>query len=372
MLASDTVNKTPLGGALVSGESKEEVEYFLHHLKTWINKPLSLITLDFSSRLLSGVKEVFPNAPLQKCVFHAIQLLTRGYIKELTRIKRQYLLAHIKEWKGLRRNTIEMEKGIITQIPSKLTFSDTEHALGIYFSLQTILSQRSPKLIERSLTNLFSTSQFTTWKGHKEFLLKYRKIFTKSHFTFSTKALKYIIPKIYTAWRGAIMELRRELEATKATFNRAKYLILMNPDNMEPFHRRALRKYLKAFPWLRKYRRILVKFYYQFKIPPEKRRSLKFLLSIISKKSHPWLKAAVNTLIENEEDIFRYQMFRSSKNRSVSSKAIKIVNESANKHLNRLYRVQCGMRTLENLSMRISHRLSCPVIVSPGLKEKLN
>jgi len=30
------------------------------------------------------------------------------------------------------------------------------------------------------------------------------------------------------------------------------------------------------------------------------------------------------------------------------------------------------MRTLENLQMRISQRLSCPVIISPSLEEKLN
>jgi len=329
-----------------------------------------LITLDFSSRLLSGVKEVFPEAPLQKCVFHAIQLLTRGYIKELTRIKREYLLTHIKEWKWLRRSSIEMEKGTITQMPSKLRFSDTQRSLRVYNSLRTILSQGTPKSIASKLIGFFSTSLFTTWEGHKEFLKRYTKILNK--FSFSTKGLKYIIPKIYKAWRGAIRELRRDLEVTKATFNKAKYLILMNPDNMEPFHRRELRKCLKIFPWLRKYRKIMVKFYYQFKIAPAKRRSLKFLLSIVSKKSHPWLNAAVNTLIENEEDIFRYQKFRRSKNRALPSKAIKIVNESANKHLNRLYRVQCGMRTLENLRMRISHRLSCPVIVSPGLREKLN
>lgn len=329
-----------------------------------------MITIDFSSRLLSGIQHVYPNAPLQKCVFHAIQLLTRGYIKELTRIKREYLLSHINEWKWLRKKSIEMEKGKIKQIPSKLRFPDTQHALNVYTSLHIILSQPSPKILESDLTTFFTSTQFTTWKGHRKFLSRYKKIFIK--YSFSKKALKYIIPKIYKAWRGAIRDLRIEIEGIKVLFNRAKYLILMNPDNMEPFHRRELRKCLKTFSWLRKYRKVLVKFYYQFKIPPEKRRPLKFLRSIISKRSHPWLKSAVNTLIENEEDIFRYQTFISPKTRILPSKAIKVVNESANKHLNRLYREQCGMRTLENLRMRISHRLSCPVIVSPGLREKLN
>jgi len=372
LLATDSVNKKPIAGALVTGESREESVFFLNHLKRWIKKPLLLVTTDFSTRILSGVEEVFPHVPIQKCVFHAIQLLTRGYIKELTRIKHEHLLTHIKEFKILRKKSLMVEEGTIEKIEVNLKFSDTKHSLLIYNSLHKILSAPSPKNIESQLSKLFTHKDFRTWNGRKVFLKVYNKIFTERKFTFSKKALKYIIPMIYKSWRTAIRELRRELETTKALFNNAKYLLLMNPTNMEPFHRRKLRKCLKAFPWLRKYRRALVKFYYQFKVPPEKRRSLTFLSAILSNKSHRWLKSAVHTLIENEENIFRYQTFISPKTQKLPSKSIKVVNESANKILNKLYRTQCGMRTLENLQMRISQRLSCPVIISPSLEEKLN
>ena len=372
LIATDSVHKKPITGALVAGESKEESTFFLKRLKQWLNKPVDLLTIDFSTRILAGLQEIFPHVPVQKCTFHAIQLLTRGYIKELTRMKREHMLPHIKEWNQLRKKSLELEKGSITQIQLNLNFNDTKHSLSIYNSLHTILSHDTPHVIESNLSTFFTKNVFLTWKGHNSFLKAYRKIFDTHQFIFSQKALKYIIPMIFKAWRTAIRKLRQELEATKTTFNRVKYLILMNPDNMEHFHRTELRKSLKVFPWLRKYRNVLVKFYYQFKVSPDKRRSLRFLLTILSEKSHPWLKSAVHTLIKNEENIFRYQKFISSKNGRLPSKAIKVVNESINTHINKLYRVQCGMRTIENLQMRISQRLSCPIIVSPSLKEKLH
>ncbi|MBD3214707.1 MAG: hypothetical protein GF311_19000 [Candidatus Lokiarchaeota archaeon] len=372
LLATDSIHKNPIAGALVAGESKEETFFFLTHLKQWIKKPLSLVTIDFSTRILSGLEEVYPHVPIQKCVFHAIQLLTRGYIKELTRIKRTRLLNHIKEFTLLRRKSLDREKGKMLKIELNLDFSDTQHSLSIYNSLHKILSNTSPTIIESKLIGFFAQQDFRTWKGHELFLESYKKIFTERNFNFSRKALKYIIPKIYKAWRAAIRGLRIDLEHTKTIFNKAKYLVLMNPKNMELFHRRELRKCLKTFPWLRIYRKTLVKFYYQFKISPEKRRPLKFLTAILSENSHPRLKSAVQTLIENEENIFRYQTFLSPKTHTLPSKSIKVVKESANKTLNRLYRTQCGMRTIENLQMRISQRLSCPIIVSPSLKEKLN
>lgn len=80
------------------------------------------------------------------------------------------------------------------------------------------------------------------------FLSKYDDIFTKRKFKFSVKAMKYIVPKIYKAFRVAIRELRKELEESKSHFNKVKYLVLTNPINMESGHHAKLRKYLKEFP----------------------------------------------------------------------------------------------------------------------------
>ncbi len=329
------------------------------------------MTIDFSTRLESGVNEVFPNMIVQKCVFHAIQLLTRGLKKEFTKIKKEHLLDHIDEWISLRRRTFSLEKSEQTTDVSPFKFYDVELAWEIYAQLRECLSRNDPRQIERKLQTFFSSSQFIKWYGKHVFLSKYDDVFSKRNLTYSIKGIEYIVPQIYKAFRAAIRELRKELEDLKSHFNKIKYLVLMNPSNMELYHRRKLRKYLKEFPWLRSYRQLLVRFYYQFRLPPDKRSPLSFLSRLITDTSHPRLKSAVQTLIDNEESVFRFQRVPELFPKIKPSKSIKVVNESCNKLLNKLYRTQCGMRTIKNIRMRISNLLKCPIIISPNLLEKI-
>jgi hypothetical protein len=329
------------------------------------------MTIDFSARLESGVNEVFPDVIVQKCVFHAIQLLTRGLIKEFTRVKKKYLLEHVEEWKALRTLTLLLEKNKhVREIPP-FKFDDVAFAWQVYNSLKSILSCKNPTRIERELHSFFLSTPFITWKGKHVLLSKYEVIFTKKKFKFSRKAMKYVVPMIYKAFRAAMRDLRTQLEESKARFNKARYLVLMNPVNMKPYHRTKLRKYLKEFPWLRSYRELLARFYYQFRRPPTKRSPLTFLLRLISDTSHPWLINAVHTLLENEEKVFRFQHVPELFPKTKTSKSIKVVNESCNKLARQLYRTQCGMRTIKNIRMRISNRLKCPIIISPNLLEKI-
>jgi hypothetical protein len=329
------------------------------------------MTIDFSARLESGVNRVFPTILLQKCVFHAVQLLTRGLIKEFTRIKKEYLLDHIEEYKILSRHTLALEKDEHTIALAPFQFSKVEIAKKIYMRLRNCFSHNKPRQIEQALLSLFKTSVFNSWDGRQVFLSKYDDIFTKNNFKYSVKGIKYIIPKIYKGFRAAIRELRKKLEETKSHFNKGKYLVLRNPVNMKPHHRRKLRTYLKEFPWVRSYRKVVVKFYYQFRLPPEKRSPLSFLSNVITEYSHSWLKSAVKTLIENEDNVFRFQHFPKQFPKVKFSKSIKVVHESVNKLVNQLYQTQCGQRTLENIRMRVSNRLNCPIIISPALLEKI-
>jgi len=98
-----------------------------------------------------------------------------------------------------------------------------------------------------------------------------------------------------------LRSFRKELEELKSGFKDAKYLVLMNPINMNGYKNKKLREALRNFPWLRSIRRIIVKFYYQFRVSPVKRRSLKFLLKLVSKDRHAWLKSAVDTLMECDQ-----------------------------------------------------------------------
>lgn len=372
MLATDSLHNKPIAGALVSSESETETTFFLQTLKEWLPKPVKFMTIDFSTRIESGVKAVFPEITIQKCVFHAIQLLLRGLVKELTRVKNKRYLAHIKEWNQLRRISLDLEKNEECELKPDLQFKDTAYAWKIYQGLRLCLTRRYPREIERKLSLFFLKSYFKDWKGNVTFLQKYEVIFIKKKFKFSEKALKYIIPKICQAWRGAIRELRMKLENIKSQFNKIKYLILMNPENMKPYHREKLKNYLKTFPWLRSYRKIIVRFYYQFRLPLMQRSSFKFLTQFLSENSHPWLKSAISTLIENQEQIFQFKQVYISNPKIKNVKSIKVVNEPINKALHQLFQTQNGMRTLENIRMRVSHRLKCPIFISPTTIERFN
>lgn len=371
LIATDSLEKKPLAGALVTGESEEEVTFLLNELKKWLPSRVNFMTIDFSTRLEAGVNAVFPDVLLQKCVFHAVQLLTRGLGKEFTKIKKLNLLDHISEWKILRKFTLSLEKGERVNDLAPFKFKDVEIAKDIYIQLRKCVISNNPREVEQSLHAFFSSPRFKNWEGKQVFLSNFEEGLIKQKLKYNAKGIKYIISKVYIAFRAAIRELRKILEEIKSHFNKVKFLVLMNPLNMEPHHGTKLRKYLKEFPWLRPYRRLLVKFYYQFRLPPEKRASLKFLSHLISESSHPWLKGAVQTLIENEEDVFRFQKFKQFFPKVKFSNSIKVVNESVNKLVNQLYHTQCGMRTLENIQMRVSKRLNCPIIFSPALLEKI-
>lgn len=372
MLATDSLHNKLIAGAVVSGESAAETAFFLQTLKEWLPKPVKFITIDFSSRIESGVKAVFPEVTIQKCIFHAIQLLLRGLIRELTRVKNERYLAHIKEWNLLRRVSISLEKNEDYEPKLDLLFKDTAYAWKIYRNLSFCFIKKSAREIERKLSLYFLTPTFMNWKGNVTFFSKYEDIFIKRKFKFSEKALKYVIPKINKAWRGAIRELRLELETIKSQFNKIKYLILMNPENMKPYHRKKLVKYLRIFPWLRSYRKIIVRFYYQFRLPLEKKSSFKFLMQLLSENSHPLLKSAISTLIENQEHVFQFKQTYASNPKIKNVKSIKVVNEPINKVLHQLFQTQNGMRTLENIIMRVSHRLDCPIFISPNTIEQFN
>jgi len=372
LLATDSLHNTLIAGALVSSESESETTFFLQTLKDWLPKPVKFMTIDFSTRIESGVKAVFPEVTIQKCVFHAIQLFLRGLMKELKRVKNERYLAHINEWNQLRRISIDIEKNEKCEPKLDLKFKDTVYAWKIYQDLRFYISKKNPRKIERNLSLFFLTSTFKNWKGNVTFLQKYEVIFVKRKFKFSDKALKYVVPKIYKAWRGAIRDLRMELETIKSQFNKIKYLILMNPENMKPYHRKKLKKYLKIFPWLRSYRKIIVRFYYQFRLPLKQRSSFRFLPKLLSENSHPWLKSAISTLIESQEQIFQFKQIYDSNPKIKSVKSIKVVNEPINKALHRLFQTQNGMRTLENIRMRVSYRLGCPIFISPDTIERFN
>lgn len=351
----------------MSSENEEDTAHFLRCLIEWLGVPIDYVTIDFSDRLEAGVKQFFEDDQIQKGVFHACQLLTRGLLKELVKRKNEKYLDEIKEWLFIRRRSLRLEKGKESKDELSMDFEGPRGAWEIYRQLRHLFSLDTPKKIERAFKYFFNSSRLSRWEGCGEFKEKCKTLFPKRGLT--KKGLKYFKKKVYSAWRTVIRKIRKKLEEKKAEFNDVKYLVLMNPVNMDPYQYQELRRLLKIFPWLRPIRKKIVKFYYQFRLPPKKRSRLTFLLGLLSEDSHPRLKSAVHTLIENEDKVFRFQVIWQDDPGLKDVKAIKVVNEPTMRKINDLYRTQNGMRNLENLEMRTSHYLDCPLIVVPSVRE---
>ncbi|TKJ18101.1 MAG: hypothetical protein CEE43_18795 [Promethearchaeota archaeon Loki_b32] len=77
------------------------------------------------------------------------------------------------------------------------------------------------------------------------------------------------------------------------------------------------------------------------------------------------------TLITCEEQIFRFQVLCEQYPELQNHKAIKVVDESTMRKINKLYQMQFGMRTFENLEMRLKNYLECPFIIGPSVLDEL-
>ena len=340
----------------------------MEKLIEWIG-PIDYVTIDFSARLEAGVKQFFNEGQILKCAFHAPQLLNRGLLKELTRLKNEKYQTEIKELAFLGRLSLEFETKKRNTKQKDLKYIDSKKAWQIYLRLRSIFSFKNPAKIETCLIKFMSELSLTHWKGANLLKEKCKSFIPVRGLT--EKGLKTFKSRFYRAWRAIIRSFRKELEELKSGFQDAKYLVLMNPINMDGFEKKALRKALVKFPWLRPIRRIMTKFYYQFRLSPSKRCSLNFLLGLVSENCHAWLKSAIDTLIRCEAQIFRFQVLIEKYPALKNVKAIKVVDESTMRRINKLYQTQFGMRTIETLEMRLRHYLECPFIIVPSVLEEL-
>ncbi|TFF99041.1 MAG: hypothetical protein EU540_07355, partial [Promethearchaeota archaeon] len=304
-MANDRVTKKNLAGAIVKSENEDDTAFFVEKLIEWLGS-IDYVTIDFSDRLEAGVRQFFAEEQILKCAFHAPQLLNRGLLKELTRLKNEKYQHEIKELAFLGRFSLEIETkdGILNS--KELKFTGSKQAWQVYLKLRSIFSIINPSKIQADLLAYLTNLSVTHWKGAN--LLKEKCLSLLPARGLTAKSLESFKLRIYRAWRAIIRSFRKNLEDLKSGFQDAKYLVLMNPLNMDKYQKRALRKALKKFPWLRSIRRIMTKFYYQFRLSSSKRSSLTFLLALVTENCHSWLKSAVNTLIKCEDQIFRFQV----------------------------------------------------------------
>ncbi|HMF33540.1 MAG TPA: hypothetical protein VKK79_19105 [Candidatus Lokiarchaeia archaeon] len=103
MVAFDPLEGRAVGGILAAGESEREIEIFLEWLKSSLGQDPEYVTFDFKDAWEASVKAAFPAVTILICTFHAVQLLTRGLLKEFNRLQRQENTSFIKECGAARK-----------------------------------------------------------------------------------------------------------------------------------------------------------------------------------------------------------------------------------------------------------------------------
>ena len=330
-----------------------------------INHP-KMVVMDFSSKLKAGTLEIFPEVTIGHDYFHSAKLLNTGILKELSRIQRKRFNSIIKEFKSLRKLTILAED--THRLPNSVPDIKNEFLQSAYFVyclIFPIICAKSYQSFRTYWKSMLSSKKLNMWEHSPILIKEIRGALPDCGFTL--KNWRRFAKMLGQRWRTLILSKRKTFEKGKSNFSKIRYLVLKKPENMESYESNTLRKLLKEFPFLRKIRRGVVKFHYQFKAQKKSYRSLKFLKKLIQTESHIKLKSVIHTLIKEEKGIFAYREFYTSNPHLKRGYSIRSNNEHWNRKVNQVARDQYGFRSRRNVINRVQGILKCPVIVSESL-----
>lgn len=283
----------------------------------------------------------------------------------MTRLQRLHYNIPIKGYNTIRKLSLEAEKtGKLENYLCKNDRYLTE-AWEVYKLLFNLKQCQKFGEFNKSWKKIISQIQKASWTSKKElhqFLLK-----LKSTQRFTPKNYDKVPLKVFMIWRRILRAKRELLEKDKGDFTKAKYCVLMNPKNMSQFDRDNLREHLHSYPWMRKLRELLTTFYYQFNLTQNSPRHLTFLRGMLQTDSHTDLVAAINTIIESEEEIFAYHKVWARYPYLRNKISIRSNHEEKNRKVNKLALNQYGLRDSESARIRLEGILNCPIIVSKSL-----
>ncbi len=324
-----------------------------------------LVLVDFAPALEAAARAVFPGADIGHDYFHAAQLLSRGLLKELTRLYRAECAKPVAEFHAAARSSLRADKGGTLPAPV-FTQPYLQGAWEVYREIHALRKCRGPASFERSWDRFCAQVEGSGWPGAARFLQLAREHYPKRDIT--RKGQDLFLKKVRGAWRATLREARERLEDRKASFAQARYLVLKNPANTRPEDVGALRAALADFPFLRPIREIVCKFHYQFKAKRGNWRPLDFLRDLVHEDSHDMLRSAVETLIAEQGHIFAYRRVWEQEPALAGTKGARTTREETNHYINSLARTQFGFRSSEGARMRLAARLHCPFIISKSLR----
>jgi hypothetical protein len=321
--------------------------------------------MDFDDTWFVAVMVVFPNAMIIICTFHAIQLLTRGLLKELNHLQRKMNTIFIKECGIVRKASIALEKEKTMAALPVLTQDFIVQWWYFYQEIHAISRSGDARSFTSKYSALLTSIQ--AWDPAVADKCKQELCSRISSSGFNKRNMKYFKAALKTKWRGVLRDFREAREEKKQEFADAKYLLLKKPKNLAKWETEKLDTFLKNNAWARTYRTTLLQFYQLFDDSSSENPSLDFLDAIVNKESRDELKSAVETLKGKKQYIFNYVKALKMHPAWKEFPGFKSNPEPFMKRVNDLSRGQYGLRSDENAAYKLDQFLGCPVMQSQSV-----
>lgn len=351
---------------MARGETEEEVIAFLEKIKRLISFDPFFVVIDFSQALITAVKKVFPKALIGHDYFHVSQLLNTGLLKEMTRRQKLHFMNPIKDYNFAAQQSLRAEKEYhIPNIKFKTDLLTVPwQAYQKLFKLNQCLTYST---FQKYWTTLKIDSEFNSWKNANLFFQGVEETLPACGLTH--KNFKSVIVRCFQIWRRIIRREKQELSRQKKGFSVLRYYILTKPGNLKASEYRKLRMGLQKFEFLKPIRDVVCLFHEQFKEGNKENGCLKFLKTLVNKDSHPKLVSVVQTLMDNEEEIFNYRRILTAHPELKRGKSIRSNHEEINRRLKQVSRNQYGLRISPNAAKRMNGLFRCPVFISDALRK---
>lgn len=330
-----------------------------------LGKDPEFITMDFDDTWFFAVMVVFPNALIIICTFHAIQLLTRGLLKELNHLQRKMNTIFIKECGIVRKASIALEKDKTIAALPVLTQDFCVQWWFFYQEIHVISRSGDARSFTSKCRGLLASIQAWDPAVADKFS---QELSSKTPLSgFNKRNIKCFKDALKTKWRGVLRDFREVREEKKHEFADAKYLLLKKPKNLAKWEVEKLDTFLKNNAWAETYRTTLLQFYQLFEDSSSENPSLDFLDAIVNKESRDELKSAVETLKSMKQYIFNYVKALKIHPEWKKFPGFKLNPEHFMRRVNALSRVQYGLRSDENAAYKLDHFLGCPVMQSQSV-----
>ena len=324
------------------------------------------VTTDFSNAWERGVKVVFPRANIIICTFHAVQLLTRGLLKELNRLQRANNTNFIKECGAARKWSLERERGAEgSDMPPTFTQEFCRGWAGVFALIAEASAISNADAFHATCHELLT--RMREWNLAVAGQYETQLASSRPKRGFSSKGLEKFTGEMKKKWRAVLRGARHAREEKKKEFAGVKFLLVKRSENLSKRESTDLDLFLQANAWAREVRDTLLRFYALLDDPKGNDLSLDFLDALVKAESHDWLKSAVSTLKAKKDHVFNFVNALQAHPSWKDLLGFKVNPEHVMKKVNAVARTQYSFRSDASARFKLSRALSCPVIISKSV-----